>query len=64
MMLAVVALLSWFFAVCCLFLSLSCVLDVLCVRFFGVHYCYLFLGFHFGICDLCSILFFVIDVYS
>ena len=47
-----------FFYFCYLF-SMCCV-----VVFFGVHYCYLFLGFHFGICDLCLILFFVIDVFG
>ena len=47
MMLAVVAFLSWFFVVCCLFLSLSFVLDVLRGSFL---WCSLFLlvrGFSF-----------------
>ena len=47
MMLAVVALLSWFFVVSCLFLSLSCVLDVLCVRFLWCSLLLFVLGFSF-----------------
>jgi hypothetical protein len=47
MMLAVVAFWSWFFVVCCLFLSLSFVLDVLRGRFLWCSLLLFVLGFSF-----------------